>query len=230
MEKKNVVFLTVLAVATLLTAVVGTTFAYFTATVTGDTPAENTITTATLSVDYTDGNAINSTLIVPGTVIPSKTITVTNNSTVNVTYAINWVDLTNDFVADVRPAGCSDTTITTEADCVSPATWTAATPENNFVYTAVATSSEKAGYTGAAITADSTFTAAAADFAATATAEKVMPTTEGTAFVSGIVIKPNEVHTYVITPQFKEAGYPQDGNQGKTFHGKLQTVVSQTVA
>ena len=35
MEKKNVVFLTVLAVATLLTAVVGTTFAYFTATVSG---------------------------------------------------------------------------------------------------------------------------------------------------------------------------------------------------
>ena len=36
MEKKNVVFLTVLAIATLLTAVVGTTFAYFTASLTND--------------------------------------------------------------------------------------------------------------------------------------------------------------------------------------------------
>ena len=36
MEKKNVIFLSVIAVATLLTAVVGTTFAYFTATVTGN--------------------------------------------------------------------------------------------------------------------------------------------------------------------------------------------------
>ena len=31
MEKKNVIFLSVIAVATLLTAVIGTTFAYFTA-------------------------------------------------------------------------------------------------------------------------------------------------------------------------------------------------------
>ena len=36
MEKKNVVFLTVLAIATLLTAVVGTTFAYFSASLTSD--------------------------------------------------------------------------------------------------------------------------------------------------------------------------------------------------
>ena len=33
MEKKNMVFLSVIAVATLLTAVVGTTFSFFTATV-----------------------------------------------------------------------------------------------------------------------------------------------------------------------------------------------------
>lgn len=34
MEKKNVIFLSVIAVATLLTAVIGTTFAYFTASIT----------------------------------------------------------------------------------------------------------------------------------------------------------------------------------------------------
>ena len=34
MEKKNVIFLSVIAVATLLTAVIGTTFAYFTANIT----------------------------------------------------------------------------------------------------------------------------------------------------------------------------------------------------
>ena len=45
MEKKNVVFLTVLAVATLLTAVVGTTFAYFTATVQGNGSATTTTIT-----------------------------------------------------------------------------------------------------------------------------------------------------------------------------------------
>ena len=36
MEKKNMVFLSVIAVATLLTAVVGTTFSFFTATATPD--------------------------------------------------------------------------------------------------------------------------------------------------------------------------------------------------
>ena len=40
MEKKNMVLLTVIAVATLLVAVVGATFAYFTATITDDRGSE----------------------------------------------------------------------------------------------------------------------------------------------------------------------------------------------
>ena len=69
MEKKNVVFLTVLAVATLLTAVVGTTFAYFTASVAGNTTATPTvITTANnLGITYEDGAEVKpATPVVPG--------------------------------------------------------------------------------------------------------------------------------------------------------------------
>ena len=49
MEKKNVIFLSVIAVATLLTAVIGTTFAYFTASITTSN-ADNSNTTVTTKV------------------------------------------------------------------------------------------------------------------------------------------------------------------------------------
>ena len=49
MEKKNVIFLSVIAVATLLTAVIGTTFAYFTASITTSN-ADNSNTTVKTKV------------------------------------------------------------------------------------------------------------------------------------------------------------------------------------
>ena len=105
MEKKNVVFLTVLAVATLLTAVVGTTFAYFTATVTGnDTATVTTIKAANLGVTYSDGATVTGTNIIPGWTA-SKTITVENTSDVDVTYSIYWSNITNTFVNDTNPTG-----------------------------------------------------------------------------------------------------------------------------
>ena len=47
MEKKNVIFLSVIAVATLLTAVIGTTFAYFTANITTTNAANSNTTVKT---------------------------------------------------------------------------------------------------------------------------------------------------------------------------------------
>lgn len=71
MEKKNTILLTVIAVATLLVAVVGATFAYFTATsnVTGDAASTGEIDTATVgSVGITQTTIGPSTnAIYPGT-------------------------------------------------------------------------------------------------------------------------------------------------------------------
>lgn len=50
MEKKNTVLLTVIAVATLLVAVVGATFAYFTATANTDNGTSGTVNTTTANV------------------------------------------------------------------------------------------------------------------------------------------------------------------------------------
>ena len=108
MEKKNVVFLTVLAVATLLTAVVGTTFAYFTATVTNTTtPTATTVTTASdLGITYSDGSAVSLPNAVPGQYTAEKTITVTNNSTSTAMhYQITWDEVSNNF-----SKGATDTT------------------------------------------------------------------------------------------------------------------------
>ena len=68
MEKKNVIFLSVIAVATLLTAVIGTTFAYFTANFTvSNNNAVNSVKNKKLaSTNIVIGEAINSTTAYPG--------------------------------------------------------------------------------------------------------------------------------------------------------------------
>ena len=68
MEKKNVIFLSVIAVATLLTAVIGTTFAYFTANfAVSNKDAVNTVKTKKLaSTTVVIGEKINSNAAYPG--------------------------------------------------------------------------------------------------------------------------------------------------------------------
>ena len=64
MEKKNTVLLTVIAVATLLVAVIGATFAYFTAT--GSINAQSKVDVTTSTVDSVSGGATSCTLAVTG--------------------------------------------------------------------------------------------------------------------------------------------------------------------
>ena len=149
MEKKNVVFLTVLAIATLLTAVVGTTFAYFTADVTGnDTATTTTVTSATLGVTYSDGADISATNIVPGWTA-SKTISVKNDSTVAVTYDIAWTNLTNTFVQGGAEGAKTD-------DFVYTLTKTSTNGAANVTETAVPTVTDTKLITGQSIAAGET--------------------------------------------------------------------------
>lgn len=70
MEKKNTVLLTVIAVATLLVAVVGATFAYFTASASGSTTGTTEASTPTLATVKLNTNAISMATpyeIYPGT-------------------------------------------------------------------------------------------------------------------------------------------------------------------
>ena len=62
MERKNTMLLTVIAVATLLVAVVGATFAYFTATSKGENSTEIKVTTDSLNSTTSTATGINMTI------------------------------------------------------------------------------------------------------------------------------------------------------------------------
>lgn len=101
MEKKNTILLTVIAVATLLVAVVGATFAYFTATATNDgdgssTGVVNTATVASVKLTTADAGKSQRT-VYPGTmnyaamsVVGSKDVTgtATVDTDYNMTYTV----------------------------------------------------------------------------------------------------------------------------------------------
>ena len=100
MEKKNTILLTVIAVATLLVAVVGATFAYFTATAgsTGDEQATGTATAATVAEVGLTTTALtgSNNTIYPGTmnyaglsVVGTQSGTTTGGATYDITYSIS---------------------------------------------------------------------------------------------------------------------------------------------
>ena len=71
------IFLSIIGIATLLVAIIGATFAWFSITVTGnETPADIVITSSNLGqVSFTDGTAIDLGKLMPGT-FTTKTFTV----------------------------------------------------------------------------------------------------------------------------------------------------------
>ena len=103
MEKKNVILLTVIAVATLLITVVGATFAYFAATISGTESAEEIkITSAKgLTITYNGGDTIKGSNILPGwgetyaTSANEYEVTVSNDNQFDVTYTMKWSAVTN---------------------------------------------------------------------------------------------------------------------------------------
>lgn len=101
-KKGNTVLLTVIAVATLLVAVVGATFAYFTASVAGnDTASSVVVKTAQIgTITYTNGNEVKLDNAYPGATSETKTFTVAADAsaTANVNYSLNWTNVTNGFV------------------------------------------------------------------------------------------------------------------------------------
>ena len=134
MEKKNMVFLSVIAVATLLTAVVGTTFSFFTATVKpdGEKPVQNTtVTTPTLGITYAQEGTINMTNVVPGAADKSFIFSVTNGSDVSTTYKLVWSEVTGNITG--TEASSKDLTYKIDkcsdgASCASTTPLQAATP------------------------------------------------------------------------------------------------------
>ena len=96
MDKKNTVLLTVIAVATLLVAVVGATFAYFSAKVTEVNKTETVIKSAELGITFTGTQEITAESIEPGW-SADKVFTVENTSDYDMTFDINFTKTVNNF-------------------------------------------------------------------------------------------------------------------------------------
>lgn len=76
-NKGNMILLTIIAIATLLVAVVGATFAYFGATISdGETSKTIEVTSGTLSIEHQTNSVINSTTAEPNSVIANKSFSV----------------------------------------------------------------------------------------------------------------------------------------------------------
>ena len=102
MEKKNVVLLSVIAVATLLITVVGATFAYYAATISGNPETDTVKITAAdnLTITYNGGETITGTNVLPGWESTTYTMTVANDNDFDVTYTMKWNAVSNTLDAD----------------------------------------------------------------------------------------------------------------------------------
>lgn len=100
-KKGNTVLLTVIAIATLLVAIVGATFAYFTASVQGNETASSVVvTTASLgTITYQNGTELVLENAYPGAYSNEITFTVASeDNTIVLPYEIKWVNISNNFV------------------------------------------------------------------------------------------------------------------------------------
>ncbi|CDB27986.1 unknown [Firmicutes bacterium CAG:582] len=99
--KGNMILLTVIAVATLLVAVVGATFAYFGATINNESETPIEVTSGTLSVEYDGDSKINLQSLMSNTetVVATKTFNITGvvTGSNNLNYESSLVVTNNTF-------------------------------------------------------------------------------------------------------------------------------------
>ena len=196
--KNNTVMLTIIGIATLLIAVVGATFAYFSATLTGtNNEKEYTVRSATVGTQFNGGADITATGIYPkeeawGT----KTFSIKTTSTkgVSTKYRISLVIDDNDTTAD--------TTISDGAGHVK-----------RFQANALS-------YTLTAIEAN----AATKGTMPTATETKIADPSKDIVFGEATIYGNDAVEvtqTYTLSMFFKDTGTDQNANQGAQFKGHI---------
>lgn len=196
--KNNTVMLTIIGIATLLIAVVGATFAYFSATLTGiSDEKEYTVRSATVGTQFNGGADITATGIYPkeeawGT----KTFSIKTTSTkgVSTKYRITLVIDDNDTTAD--------TTISDGAGHIK-----------RFQANALS-------YTLTAIEAN----AATNGSMPTATETQIADPSQDIVFGEATIYGNDSVEvtqTYTLSMFFKDTGTDQNANQGAQFKGHI---------
>lgn len=200
MERKNVIFLTVVAIATLLVAVIGATFAFFSTQVQSNvTNGENKVDIGTAKLDSlpmivfdVTGNKINMEKAFPGD-SSNSSFTIKNNSDMDLSYNISWKDVVSTFnQADADFVGSAPST---QAD------------ELKYSVTCTATIEGSTPVTKTDITA---------------------PLVDGP-IASNLLVKAKDTATCNITVNFVETSKPQDYNQGRSFTGTINVDANPVV-
>lgn len=194
--KNNTVMLTIIGIATLLIAVVGATFAYFSATVTGS-DVEYTVKSATVGTEFVGGVQIAAAGIYPkeeawGT----KTFSIKTTSTKGVAtkYKITLVIDDNDTTADATISDGAGNVKRFQANALS--------------YTLTATEAN----------------AATEGTMPTATETKIADPSKDIVFGEATIYgndKQEVTQTYTLSMFFKDTGKDQNANQGAQFKGHI---------
>lgn len=124
--RKNNILLVVIGIATLLVAIVSATFAYFTATITRTNETNSVIIkTATIEITYDNGNEVNVDTLMPGVTIPSKVVSIKNDTAYNAVYSLEWqANVVNTFVNKedfTYTVTCTGTDAQSKAEAQMPA-------------------------------------------------------------------------------------------------------------
>ena len=196
--KNNTVMLTIIGIATLLIAVVGATFAYFSATLTGtNNEKEYTVRSATVGTEFNGGVDITATGIYPKEEAwGSKTFSIKTTSTkgVSTKYRISLVIDDNDTTADETISDGAGHIKRFQANALS--------------------------YTLTAIEAN----AATEGIMPTATETKIANPSKDIVFGEATIYgnAPQEVtQTYTLSMFFKDTGQDQNANQGAQFKAHI---------
>ena len=196
------IFLSVVGIATLLVAIIGATFAYFSISVTGnDTASSITVTTARVGgVTYSGGtDKIEATDVYPGW-SAQKTFTISSDSTADATANIDY-----------------DIVLHTTADSLSSQARTNGTHE--FIYTL--SGSETSG-SGGTLAPAKTY-ADHMDVPLTTGGNGI--SAADTVIGQGRLHGASNTHSYTFTVLFEEQSKAQDLLQGLSYTGIIQIVV-----
>jgi hypothetical protein len=229
-NKTNTLLLTVIGVATLLVAVIGATFAYFTATIGGQESSTTiTVGAGTLAINYSGGAAVDLQ-----NVIPTKAVCTGNEITRGTvtTACANMYIVAGDATSGVAPIATKDFTLvgTNSTNTNMPYTLTLVVSKNEFIDETLE-GTATADYKALKYTLTGTTDNAGASTLITNTAAWVdIPNgasniTLGSGSFNG-KLAAAVTHSYTLKIYFPDTYTSQDTNKTKTFEAYITTTAN----